>query len=59
MRLYWVDVHRNKVEIFAGPSWRMMTPNHAGISPCRLTFSTAETWIRNYRVHHCKGSDAF
>ncbi len=32
IRLYWVDVRKDKFEILAGQSWSMMTPNRKGIS---------------------------
>jgi len=32
IRLYWVDVRKDKVEFLAGQSWSMMTPNRNGIS---------------------------
>jgi hypothetical protein len=32
LRLYWVDVRKNKFEFLAGQSWSMMTPNRKGIS---------------------------
>ena len=32
MRLYWVDVRKDKVELFAGQSWSMLTPNRKGLS---------------------------
>jgi hypothetical protein len=33
MRLYWVDVRKDKFEFLAGQSWSMMTPGRNGISP--------------------------
>jgi hypothetical protein len=33
MRLYWVDVKKDKFEFLAGQSWSLMTPNRKGISP--------------------------
>jgi hypothetical protein len=33
MRLYWVDLRRNKWEVLGGQSWSMLTPNRTGISP--------------------------
>ena len=33
LRLYWVDLRKNKFEVLAGQSWSMMTPNRVGISP--------------------------
>ncbi len=33
MRLYWVDVRKDKFEFLAGQSWSMITPGRNGISP--------------------------
>jgi hypothetical protein len=33
MRLYWVDVRKDKFEFLAGQSWSLMTPNRKGVSP--------------------------
>jgi hypothetical protein len=32
IRLYWVDVRKDKFEFLAGQSWSMLTPNRRGIS---------------------------
>jgi TolA-binding protein len=32
LRLFWVDVRKDKIEFLAGQSWSMMTPNRTGIS---------------------------
>ena len=32
MRVYWVDVRKDKIEILAGQSWSMLTPNRKGLS---------------------------
>ena len=32
LRLFWVDVRKNKWEFLAGQSWSMLTPNRNGIS---------------------------
>jgi len=32
LRLFWVDVRRDKFEILGGQSWSMMTPNRVGLS---------------------------
>jgi uncharacterized coiled-coil protein SlyX len=32
LRLFWVDVRKDKWEMLAGQSWSMMTPNRKGIS---------------------------
>lgn len=43
LRLFWVDVRRNKFEMLAGQSWSMLTPNRSGISalPGDLFYSQA------------------
>jgi hypothetical protein len=33
MRLYWVDLRKNKWEVLAGQSWSLLTPGRTGISP--------------------------
>src|SRR5581483_2827549 len=33
LRLFWVDVMKDKWEFLAGQSWSMLTPNRRGISP--------------------------
>ena len=32
LRLFWVDVRKDKLEFLAGQSWSMLTPNRKGIS---------------------------
>ena len=32
LRLFWVDVRKDKIEFLAGQSWSMLTPNRKGIS---------------------------
>ena len=32
LRLFWIDVRKDKWEVLAGQSWSMMTPNRKGIS---------------------------
>ena len=43
IRLYWVDVRKDKWEFLAGQSWSMLTPNRSGISalPGDLFYSQA------------------
>ncbi|MFZ0924006.1 MAG: hypothetical protein WA020_13155, partial [Candidatus Acidiferrales bacterium] len=50
MRLYWVDVHRGKVEVLAGQSWSMMTPNRVGISPMPGDVFYSQDMDTNYQV---------
>jgi hypothetical protein len=41
LRLFWLDVRKDKWEFLAGQSWSMMTPNRSGISalPANVFFS--------------------
>jgi hypothetical protein len=41
LRLFWIDVRKNKWEVLAGQSWSMLTPNRKGISalPADLFYS--------------------
>ena len=41
LRLYWIDVRKDKFEFLAGQSWSMLTPNRKGISalPADLFYS--------------------
>lgn len=50
MRLYWVDVHKGKVEFLAGQSWSMMTPNRVGISPMPGDIFYSQDMDTNYQV---------
>lgn len=50
MRLYWVDVHKGKIEILAGQSWSMMTPNRVGISPMPGDIFYSQDMDTNYQV---------
>jgi hypothetical protein len=33
LRLYWIDLRKDKFEFLAGQSWSLMTPNRKGVSP--------------------------
>jgi len=56
LRLFWVDIRKDKLEILAGQSWTLLTPNRKGLSalPGDLFFSqvidlnymTGLTWNR-------------
>jgi hypothetical protein len=50
MRLYWVDVHKGKVEILAGQSWSLMTPNRVGLSPMPGDIFYSQDMDTNYQV---------
>jgi len=56
MRLYWVDVRKDKIELFGGQSWSMLTPNRKGLSALpsdllyagyRCELSGGLVWSRN------------
>jgi hypothetical protein len=57
MRLYWVDIKRNKWEILGGQSWSLLTPGRNGISPLPadifysqdidVNYNVGLTWTRN------------
>ncbi len=50
MRLYWVDVRKDKFEFLAGQSWSLMTPNRKGISPLPGDIFFAQTIDVNYQL---------
>lgn len=50
MRLYWVQVRRGKIEVLAGQSWSMMTPNRVGISPMPGDIFYSQDMDTNYQV---------
>lgn len=50
MRLYWVQVRHGKIEVLAGQSWSMMTPNRVGISPMPGDLFYSQDMDTNYQV---------
>lgn len=50
MRLYWVDLRRNKWEVLGGQSWSMLTPNRNGISPLPADIFYSQVIDVNYVV---------
>jgi hypothetical protein len=50
MRLYWVDIRKDKLEILAGQSWSMMTPNRKGISALPGDIFFSQNVDVNYQV---------
>ena len=50
MRLYWVQVLRDKWEILGGQSWSMLTPNRVGISPTPSDIFYSQVVDTNYQV---------
>jgi len=50
MRLYWVDLRKDKWEILGGQSWSMLTPNRNGISPLPADIFYSQVIDVNYVV---------
>ncbi|MFN7992928.1 MAG: hypothetical protein U0Q18_04980 [Bryobacteraceae bacterium] len=50
MRLYWVDVRKDKWEILGGQSWSMLTPGRKGISPLPSDLFYSQDVDVNYQV---------
>ncbi|HYL92351.1 MAG TPA: hypothetical protein VEW69_04270 [Alphaproteobacteria bacterium] len=49
LRLYWVDLKRNKWEFLGGSSWGWITPNRTGLSP--MPADLAITYGEDANVH--------
>jgi hypothetical protein len=50
MRLYWVDLRKDKWEILAGQSWSLLTPGRRGISPLPADIFYSQVVDVNYVV---------
>ncbi len=50
LRLYWVDVSKDKWEILGGQSWSLMTPGRKGISPLPGDLSYTQDIDVNYQA---------
>jgi hypothetical protein len=50
MRLYWVDLKKNKWEILAGQSWSLLTPGRKGMSPLPGDIFYSQVVDVNYMV---------
>lgn len=50
MRLYWVDIRKDKWEILAGQSWSMLTPNRKGLSALPSDIFYSQDMDTNYQV---------
>jgi hypothetical protein len=48
VRLFWVDVRKNKWEVLAGQSWSMMVPNRKQVSPLPADLFYAQVVDANY-----------
>jgi hypothetical protein len=50
LRLFWVDVRKDKWEVLAGQSWSMMTPNRKGISALPADIFYSQVIDVNYMI---------
>jgi hypothetical protein len=50
IRLYWVDLRKNKWEILGGQSWSLLTPNRRGLSPLPADIFNSQDMDTNYQV---------
>ncbi len=50
LRLFWVDVRKDKFEFMAGQSWSMLTPSRKGISPLPGDVFYSQTTDINYMI---------
>jgi len=50
LRLFWVDLRKDKIEMLGGQSWSMMTPNRVGISPLPGDIFYSQDIDVNYQV---------
>ena len=48
LRLFWVDVRKDKMEVLAGQSWSMLTPNRKGISALPADLFISQVTDVNY-----------
>src|SRR5262249_8493911 len=50
LRLFWVDVRKNKWEVLGGQSWSLITPNRKGVSPLPSDIFYSQVIDVNYIV---------
>jgi hypothetical protein len=50
LRLFWVDIRNDRLEVLGGQSWSMMTPNRVGISPLPSDIFYTYNVDTNYQV---------
>jgi hypothetical protein len=50
LRLFWVDLKKDKWEVLAGQTWGLMTPNRKGISPLPGDVFYSQTVDVNYTL---------
>jgi hypothetical protein len=58
LRLYWLDIRRDKWEFLGGQSWSWLTPNKTGLSPVPsdLAITVNEDSNINVGVHHTRAA---
>ncbi|HWB84269.1 MAG TPA: hypothetical protein VG675_09030 [Bryobacteraceae bacterium] len=50
MRLYFADVRKGPIEVLAGQSWSLLTPNRKGLSPMPSDLFYSQNVDTNYQV---------
>ncbi|MGA2599932.1 MAG: hypothetical protein ABSH09_23420, partial [Bryobacteraceae bacterium] len=50
LRLYWVDLRKDKWELLGGQSWSLMTPGRSGISPLPADIFYSQDIDVNYQL---------
>ena len=50
IRLYWIDMRKNKYEFLAGQSWSLLTPNRYGLSPLPQDVFYSQVMDVNYLI---------
>jgi hypothetical protein len=50
IRLYWIDVRKDKWEVLGGQSWSLLTPNRKGLSPLPGDIFYSQDMDTNYQV---------
>jgi hypothetical protein len=50
LRLFWVDIRKNKFEFLAGQSWSLMTPNRKQLSPLPADIFYSQSIDVNYII---------
>jgi len=50
LRLYWVDLKKNKFEFLAGQTWSLITPNRKGLSPLPGDVFYSQDFDTNYQL---------
>jgi hypothetical protein len=58
LRLYWLDIRRDKWEFLGGQSWGWLSPNRTGLSPVPSDVATTvnEDGNTNVGIHHTRAA---